>query len=207
MSKNNALHSVTPMSNQTFQETFDVEFDPAGENFMCCGLCFDFCCSCIGILCVPCTPCFAAKIWQGQSCKVDRARINYKSGWLNKNDKTIPLDRIQDININQTWVMRCFGISNVNLETAGSGNPDGAPEAVLIAVKDPLSLRNELIHRRDEIVLHGNAGPRPGGSGVDPGIINKQPGKIPEMDIGAQGLRELIEIRKTLERIEQKGKM
>jgi hypothetical protein len=101
--------------------------------------------------------------------------------------------------------MRCFGIQTIKIETAGSGNPNGEAEAELIAPFNTLALRNEIIARRDRLV-HGAAGSGEGpSSGLD-GVITRQPEKN-GMDIGAEGLRELQEIRKCLNRIEDKSKM
>lgn len=41
-------------------------------------------------------------------------------GWLNKERKAVPLERIQSININQNLVQRILGIAALEVETAGS---------------------------------------------------------------------------------------
>ncbi|ARN77720.1 hypothetical protein BST97_06755 [Nonlabens spongiae] len=41
-------------------------------------------------------------------------------GWLNKEKKAVPLERIQSININQNLIQRILGIAALEVETAGS---------------------------------------------------------------------------------------
>jgi hypothetical protein len=74
-----------------------------------------------------------------------------------------------------------------------------------------LELRNEIIARRDRLV-HGalnGSGEQGPSTGID-GVITRQPEKIKihdGIDLGGEGLNELKEIRKVLERIEVKGRI
>jgi hypothetical protein len=114
------------ISPQYSDDTIDVQFDnKSGENYTCCLMACRIGFTGIGFLCCPCMPYWSKKIFAGQSCKIDSHRINYKSGWINKEDKLIPLDRIQDVNIVGDFVMRCFNLQVIRIETAGSGNPSG----------------------------------------------------------------------------------
>lgn len=81
---------------------------------------------------------------------VDGKRLNYKNDyWLQSNDKMVPLDRIQDVNIEQDCVERLCGISNVTIQTAAGGKK---PEITLIAPRDPQAVRDSIIMIRDNYV-------------------------------------------------------
>ena len=95
--------------------------------------------------------------------------------------------------------MRCCGVKYIRIETAGASGPESRPEATLMAVKDAIKVRDEIMLRRDQAVFGGNNGQS---SFVGAGIINQQPGKIVEMDLGRAGLAELVEIKNSLMRIE-----
>lgn len=52
------------------------------------------------------------------------------SGILSKKQRNIPLERIQNVNITQNFIQRIFGISKVQLETAGDANAEGILDSV-----------------------------------------------------------------------------
>ncbi|TPX37589.1 hypothetical protein SmJEL517_g00658 [Synchytrium microbalum] len=147
----------------------------------------------LGFVVWPCLPWWARKNMEGQHCVVDERRIHALSGWMNKDDKWIPLDRVQDVNIVQGWLAACYGVQNIAIQTAGSGSQ--GPEAYLIAVKDAQGARQHIIRMRDAVV-HGGAGLAAGG-GVD-STINSQPAGSAAM------LRELTALREAVQRIEKR---
>ena len=62
--------------------------------------------------------------------------------------KAVPLDRITDFALVQGPLMRMLGIWALQVQTAGVGTP--MPEATLIAIENPDTVRDELLRRRDE---------------------------------------------------------
>jgi putative membrane protein len=120
-------------------------------NIVCGSIAF----ACIPCLCFPCVAYCTSKSVRSQECSVDDKRIHFKSGWINKQDKMIPLDRIQDLNIVQGWFSRLMGVSHIAIQTAGNSNQGGLPEAYLHAVKEPIQVRDEIMTRRDRMVLGG----------------------------------------------------
>lgn len=111
---------------------------------------------------------------------------------LVKEDKLIPLDRIQDANIEANCCSRCFGVSILNIQTA-NGTP--APEAKIFAPRDPVQLRSLIMDRRDSVVQSSPS------SGLD-GQLPPAAGKSP-LHAQEENLRELSSIRGLLERIER----
>lgn len=59
--------------------------------------------------------------------EVDEDSVNVRRGVLFHVEKVIPLEKITDIKLIQGPLMRCFGVYNVLLQTAGSGHQ--MPEA------------------------------------------------------------------------------
>jgi membrane protein YdbS with pleckstrin-like domain len=78
---------------------------------------------------------------------------DFKSGWISRDDKMIPLDRIQDLNITQDCCSRLCGVFSLQIQTAGNSNPKAGAEAHLYAVKEPIAVRNEIMTRRDRLVI------------------------------------------------------
>ncbi len=50
--------------------------------------------------------------------------ILYKTGWLYKNQIAVPFNRIQHVDIRQGVFERAFGLSKLNVYTAGGGGSD-----------------------------------------------------------------------------------
>ncbi|HEY7766653.1 PH domain-containing protein [Longimicrobium sp.] len=70
-----------------------------------------------------------------------------RSGVLNRQDRAIPLARVQNVEVRQSLVQRVFGVAELRVETAGAG---AEAEAVLsvLALADAQSVRAELLARR-----------------------------------------------------------
>merc|ERR1719321_2497514 len=61
--------------------------------------------------------------------------------------KYIPLDKIQDITIHQSWLMGRFGVHKVVVETAGQGGPQTQPFSVT-GMAEPVQFRQALLRAR-----------------------------------------------------------
>jgi uncharacterized membrane protein YdbT with pleckstrin-like domain len=133
-----------------------------------------------------------SKSVRSQECHVDEKRIQFKSGWINKQDRMIPLDRIQDLNIVQGWFSRCLGVSHIAIQTAGSSNQSGVPEAYLHAVKQPIQVRDEIMSRRDKLVL---------GAAKFSGLEHPPPG--PTMTTSASMASDIHDLKEAVLRMEK----
>ncbi len=114
---------------------------------------------------------------------IDDDSIRLKKGVFWRKRTTVPYGKITNIDITQGPVERMFGISHLQIQTAGNSNPQ-APKAELViaGIRDCESLRNIIISR-----------------------INKLPGSpvaaAPKDETGLNDLlNELVAIRKALEK-------
>ena len=69
-------------------------------------------------------------IWSRFTYQVTKREIRIKSGLLNRNNRSIPFDRIQDVSLEQKLVSRLLGLATVALETGSGGGEDGQLEAL-----------------------------------------------------------------------------
>jgi putative membrane protein len=69
-----------------------------------------------------------------------------ESGVLSRNKRSIPWDRVQDVEIERGVLARLFGLAKVKLETGGAGGDEGLLDS--IALEDALALRDEIRARR-----------------------------------------------------------
>lgn len=140
---------------------FHVEFDyDTGYDYACClttsisalvtaGL---------SLFCYPCITKLVRKEVNAQRCTITENRVVFETGWLNKSTRYIPLDRIQDVNVQESIVHRHYGIKGVEIQTAGVGI-GRMPEAYLLAPRDASGVRQAILRRRDQLMAgrFGNA--------------------------------------------------
>lgn len=169
--------------------SYTVEYDiEAGTCYLWC--CWSLSSYCLGIVCYPC----ARKLMTSQQLRFEDRRLNYKfDSWIFRGDKMVPYDRIQDVDITENCVQRCFGVHSVTVQTAGSG----PPEVIIIAPKNPAALRDQIIAHRD-LIIHGQGTAAPTTQHDDG--TGKAAVRSPL--IAGGGSQELIEISRTLQRIE-----
>lgn len=69
-----------------------------------------------------------------------------ESGVFSRNRRSIPWERVQDVEIERGPLARVFGLAKVKLETGASGSDEGLLDS--IALNDALALRDEVRSRR-----------------------------------------------------------
>jgi membrane protein YdbS with pleckstrin-like domain len=125
----------------------EVEFDAkSGYNYLCIVPSVFLPC------CAPFFSLLARKNMEAQKCEITDRRVVFESGWLNHSHKSIPLDRIQDVNVRQDCIQACFDVKSIEIQTAGAGGGI-EPEALLVAPVDAMMVRDAIMDRRDALVL------------------------------------------------------
>lgn len=74
---------------------------------------------------------------------VDGERLVWKSGWLWKRDREIPLDKIQNVNLQQSFLERLLKVATLQVETAAGDEPELNLRS--LSLGDAESFRNELL--------------------------------------------------------------
>ncbi|DAZ99243.1 TPA: hypothetical protein N0F65_008110 [Lagenidium giganteum] len=176
--------------------TFEVEFDrDRGYNYVCWMHLLALPC------CFPIVPCWQRKEINAQKCRITDKRLVLETGWLNRSSKNIPLDRIQDINVEETCFQRCCGVKGIEIQTAGTGGPGVEAEAYLIAPKDAEIVRDVILERRDALVLGSHGGLT--GGGLDG--TWRRPGEYPGRPQHTDAIvSELQALNGTVQRIEKR---
>jgi Bacterial PH domain len=117
----------------------------------------------------------------------EKIHLKYDNG-CEKQDNYLPLERIQDVDITQNCFLRCWGVKEIKISTAG-GDP-----TVIYGLKDTEGFRNTVLRARDNLV-HGGAGTRDDGTG---GMISSASPFHKQIPI-----EEFVEMKQCLLRIEQ----
>ncbi|HEX9947415.1 MAG TPA: PH domain-containing protein [Allosphingosinicella sp.] len=87
-------------------------------------------------------------VWRRFRYGVGPAEIVIESGVLNRNRRSIPFDRVQDVDIERTFLARLFGLAKVRIETGAGGKDEGLLDSVSLAEA----------HRLREVVRAGRSG-------------------------------------------------
>jgi putative membrane protein len=102
-------------------------------------------------------------------CTLTPRSLKVRRGWLNKEEKTIPLDKITDLALKQGPIMRLFEIEAISVETAGQTGQGGALVR-LVGIRNARDFRDAVLTQRDRVVgsaeERGGAATGPAGEGV-----------------------------------------
>lgn len=76
--------------------------------------------------------------WRSFRYGVGPAGVVIQSGLLNRSRRTIPFERIQDVDIEQGPLARLFGLARLRIETGGADKNEGALDSVSLAEAERL---------------------------------------------------------------------
>ena len=82
-------------------------------------------------------------------CKLTDQTLELKKGYLFRIEKTIPLDKIQDLTLREGPLLRALGICMLDIETAGQSSPQGSSDAKIIGIKDTKEFRDRVGQKQD----------------------------------------------------------
>ena len=79
---------------------------------------------------------WAKRSYESLRCILYERSLVVKRGVVFKTEKTIPLDKIQDLTVREGPLLRAFGLRSLKIETAGQSSPQGRADADLVGVVD-----------------------------------------------------------------------
>jgi putative membrane protein len=128
---------------------------------------------------------FIKKYFSKLNAELTTRSLRFEKGVLFHVERTIPLDKIQDLTFKEGPLLRYFGLSVLRIETAGSSG-QGQADLTLIGIENAADFRAEVLKQRDEVTENRYS----------------QPSPVENDDI----VKLLSEIRDSLKVIEQKIK-
>lgn len=93
---------------------------------------------------------YVRRAFDALQCELHQRTLVVKRGIFFRTEKTIPLDKIQDLTVKEGPLLRWLGLRSLKIETAGQGTP-GASEADLVGIVDPLDFRDLVLQQRDSV--------------------------------------------------------
>lgn len=188
------------------------QFDPALVGYLMWSTALILCCTIYGIVVVPFVlpmlyPAFKA-YYKTLEVSLTTRSLQIRSGGVCCNcccflrkEKTVLLDRIQDLSLSQGCIGKCFGLWTLTIETAGQAGPQAGPEASLNGLLNAREFRDTVLQARHRYVE--------GGHGQDLGGVKRTQAPAP-LGTGSPETKDavvplLTEIRDSLHRLEQKA--
>ncbi|MDR9419228.1 PH domain-containing protein [Gracilimonas sp.] len=81
-------------------------------------------------------------------CELTTRSLRFKKGYLFQTERTIPLDKIQDLTFKEGPLLKYFGLSILKIETAGNTGQTSS-DLSLIGIIDASEFRNKVFTQRD----------------------------------------------------------
>lgn len=92
-------------------------------------------------------------------CELTERYLRFQKGVLYQVEKTIPLDNIQDLTFKEGPLLRRFGLSILEIETAGQSG-QGQNDMTLIGIENAAAFRDRVIAQRERITGRDDEAPR-----------------------------------------------
>ncbi len=84
------------------------------------------------------------------SSELTTRALRFEKGVLFHVERTIPLDKIQDLTFKEGPLLKYFGLSILKVETAG-GSGHGQADLTLIGIRDASDFRSQVLEQRDKV--------------------------------------------------------
>jgi putative membrane protein len=170
---------------------FEAAFDPKWKTYFFLRIFFFMVITVVGVVLVPFWllgwgQWYCKRYFESLKCVLHERSLVIGRGIYFKRERTIPLDKIQDLTLIEGPLLDAFGICQLTVETAGQNMSQGGSEANLVGIVEARALRDRVLDQRDHL-----AG------------LSEAPAKAAEPSDTARGRTELLaEIRDSLGRIE-----
>lgn len=89
-------------------------------------------------------------------CELTTRSLRFKKGYIFHTERTIPLDKIQDLTFKEGPLLKHFGLSILKIETAGNTG-QGTSDLSLIGIIDAFEFRTKVFEQRDIVTDNTSA--------------------------------------------------
>lgn len=141
---------------------FEATFNPAVKTYWLLSLLLVSSITIVGIpfliISIPLFFLISGKILAAMSAVVTERKLVVKRGVFNKEEKSIPLEKITDVAMVQGPLMRFFNLYRLSFETAGQ-SAQGALVS-LIGIDDADAFRETILSQKDKLLTNTSAFPK-----------------------------------------------
>jgi putative membrane protein len=143
-----------------------AEFDEKWKTYWFLQITLIFLATVIGIVLVPFWLLgwgvwYCRRYYEHLHCTLYERSLVVGRGIFFRVEKTIPLDKIQDLTLREGPLLKLFGLLSLGIETAGQSSPQGSSEAKLVGIKDARAFRDRVLDQRDALAAGDRGKPSP----------------------------------------------
>ncbi len=84
-------------------------------------------------------------------CELTTRSLRFKKGYIFHTERTIPLDKIQDLTFKEGPLLKRFGLSILKIETAGTSTQATGADLSLYGIVDAFEFRQMVLDQRDKV--------------------------------------------------------
>lgn len=132
----------------------EAEFDPKLKTYWLAEQLVIFAISIVGIPLIPFWIPIGLKLcnkrFASLECKLTNTSLIVIKGHLSRTERTIPLDKIQDLSLHTGPLLNYLGLCKLKIETAGQSSKGGS-EADLTGLVNPEFFRDRVLMQRDAV--------------------------------------------------------
>lgn len=99
---------------------------------------------------------YLKRYFERLECELTTRSLRFKKGYIFHTERTIPLDKIQDLTFKEGPLLKYFGLSILKIETAGNTG-QGSSDLSLIGIIDAFEFRNKVFEQRDKVTDNSGA--------------------------------------------------
>lgn len=135
-------------------QIIEGKFDPRLKTYTMVGVSLFLIVTVVGIVLLPFWLIFGKKYvnryFENLYCELTTRALHFKKGIWFQTERTIPLDKIQDLTFKEGPFLRYFGLSYLMVETAGQ-SVQGVSDMSLTGIIDARKFREMVLDQRDLI--------------------------------------------------------
>lgn len=132
-------------------KALDFEQTPSFRNYLCClGAAMCACTYGFSICFVPIATFAGGSLSDRYSLRLDKDNLRANKAYndccchIATTSATVPLDKIQDVQLKETCCLTCFKLKQIDVQTAGQAGPEGRPEISVAFLKQPEQVREAI---------------------------------------------------------------
>lgn len=133
---------------------FDAQFNPKIKTYLLVLGIIICVASVVGIVLLPfwllIAPTYLKRYFELLECQLTTRALRFKKGYIFQTERTIPLDKIQDLTFKEGPVLKYFELSILKVETAGGSHESGS-DLSLIGIIDAFKFRKMVLDQRDKV--------------------------------------------------------
>jgi membrane protein YdbS with pleckstrin-like domain len=187
--------TIQPQTRRS-RQLFEAKFDPRLKTYTYVGGIIILAITVVGILLLPFWLFFGKmyidRYFNSLFCELTTRALHFKKGVWFQTERTVPLDKIQDLTFKEGPILRYFGLSYLQVETAGQSVQGGA-DMSLTGIIDARRFREMVLDQRDDITDRHPSSAESAGVPVSPAS-----------SANSELVPLLQEIHKTLKNIERR---